>query len=162
MVSLSVAAFCREHRQDADCGPIEALSHRRMAGPASRLVERDQARHGPGGAACPALGDPKGYIDRSPIVDYEKPRPGKRNVIISPERFEQILRLARKQPFRDLLVATWESGCRPQESLVVEARHVDLANARWVAFTRRRSQGRAVAPSRVFNRNSPGNHGTPT
>jgi integrase len=74
----------------------------------------------------------KGYIDRSPIADYEKPRPGKRNVIISPDRFEQILRLIRKRPFRDLLVATWENGCRPQESLVVEARHVDLANARWV------------------------------
>lgn len=74
----------------------------------------------------------KGYIERSPITDYEKPRPGKRNVVITPERFDQILRLVRKQPFRDLLTITWETGCRPQESLVVEARHVDLANARWV------------------------------
>ena len=74
----------------------------------------------------------KGYIERSPIDDYEKPRPGKRNVIITPERFDQILRLVRKQPFRDLLTITWETGCRPQESLVIEARHVDLTNARWV------------------------------
>jgi integrase len=34
--------------------------------------------------------------------------------------------------FRDLLITTWETGCRPQESLRVEARHVDLANSRWV------------------------------
>ena len=27
---------------------------------------------------------------------------------------------------------TWETGCRPQESLIVEARHVDLVNQRWV------------------------------
>ena len=53
-------------------------------------------------------------------------------MLVTPEIFEQILRLVRKQPFRDLLVATWETGCRPQESLAVEARHVDLPNARWV------------------------------
>ena len=27
---------------------------------------------------------------------------------------------------------TYRTGCRPQESLRVEARHVDLANCRWV------------------------------
>ena len=32
---------------------------------------------------------------------------------------------------RDLLIVTWETGCRPQESLRVEARHVDLENQRW-------------------------------
>jgi integrase len=74
----------------------------------------------------------KGYIDRSPIADYEKPRPGKRHVVISAEAFETILRLVRTNAFRDLLMVTWETGCRPQESLAVEARHVDLANTRWV------------------------------
>jgi integrase len=29
------------------------------------------------------------------------------------------------------LEVTWETGCRPQESLAVEARHVDLVNSRW-------------------------------
>ena len=33
--------------------------------------------------------------------------------------------------FKDLLAVTWETGCRPQESLRVEARHVDLAGERW-------------------------------
>jgi integrase len=74
----------------------------------------------------------KGYIERSPVADYEKPRPGKRNVLITPDRFEQILGFVRQRPFRDLLIVTWETACRPQESLVVEVRHVDLANARWV------------------------------
>ena len=34
--------------------------------------------------------------------------------------------------FYDLIVTTWETGCRPQESLRLEARHVDLKNQRWV------------------------------
>jgi hypothetical protein len=86
----------------------------------------------------------KGYIDRSPIADYEKARPGKRNVVISPALFDEVLSFVRKRPFRDLLIATWETGCRPQESLIVETRHVDLANARWV-FPPDEIQGRTVA-----------------
>jgi integrase len=38
----------------------------------------------------------------------------------------------RNQNLADLVTVTWETGCRPQESLRVEARHVDLANQRWV------------------------------
>jgi integrase len=74
----------------------------------------------------------KGYIDRSPLADYEKARPGKRNVVVSPAEFERILTDVKHRPFRDLLMVTWETACRPQESLVVEARHVDLDNARWI------------------------------
>jgi integrase len=74
----------------------------------------------------------KGYIERSPVAHYEKPRPGKRKVVIAPAEFDQLLSLAGSQNFRDLLTVTWETACRPQESLAVEARHVDLQNARWV------------------------------
>jgi integrase len=73
----------------------------------------------------------KGYIDVNPLADYEKPSPGKRTVVISPGRFQEILALTPSSGFRDLLEVTWETGCRPQESLAVEARHVDLPNARW-------------------------------
>lgn len=91
-------------------------------------------KHGACRAAQRAMcwAEKKGYIDRSPVAHYEKPRPGKRNVVIAPERFEQILADIPSAEFRDLLVVTWETACRPQESLVVEARHVDLKNARWV------------------------------
>jgi integrase len=36
------------------------------------------------------------------------------------------------QQFKDLLTVTWETGCRPQESLRIEARHVDLTGNRWM------------------------------
>jgi integrase len=74
----------------------------------------------------------KGYVEKNPVADYEKARPGKRTLVVSAARFAEILAAVKRQPFRDLLTVTWETGCRPQESLAVEARHVDLENCRWV------------------------------
>ena len=31
-----------------------------------------------------------------------------------------------------MIITTWETGARPQETLHVEARHVDLKNLRWI------------------------------
>ncbi|MCA9177681.1 MAG: hypothetical protein KDB14_24605 [Planctomycetales bacterium] len=39
------------------------------------------------------------------------------------------------QDFKNLLMIHWKSGCRPQESLRVTAKHVDLENQRWVIPT---------------------------
>ncbi len=74
----------------------------------------------------------KGYVEKNPVADFEKARPGKRTKVVSPDEFARIIGAVRRQPFRDLLTATWETGCRPQESLPVEARHVDVPNSRWV------------------------------
>jgi integrase len=74
----------------------------------------------------------QGYIERSPVAHMKKPKGGKREIIISENEFDRILSLSSDRGFRDLLVVTWETGCRPQESLIVEARHVDLVNQRWV------------------------------
>lgn len=74
----------------------------------------------------------QGYIDHNAIADMEQPKAGKRETIISQEEFERILSLVPSREFRDLLTVAWETGCRPQESLRVEARHVDLQASRWV------------------------------
>ena len=74
----------------------------------------------------------QGYIDRSPVAHMKKPKGGKREIIVSQDEFDEILGLALGRGFRDLVIVTWETGCRPQESLIVEARHVDLVNQRWV------------------------------
>ena len=63
----------------------------------------------------------QGYMERSPIAHMEKPAGGKRELVLSSEEFDKILGCARDRQFRDLLITTWESGCRPQESLRVEA-----------------------------------------
>lgn len=74
----------------------------------------------------------QGYIDRSPVTHMQKPAMGRREVVISDKQFEELLELSRSDSFTDLLRVTWDTGCRPQESLRVEARHVDMAGSRWV------------------------------
>lgn len=73
-----------------------------------------------------------GLIGASPVRHVEKPRAGRRDVVITPEEYAWILGQVRDQEFRDLLVVCWETGCRPEEVLAVEARHVDLDGGRWV------------------------------
>ena len=74
----------------------------------------------------------QGRIEKSPIAHFEKPAGGKRERVITDDEWKDILSLIPDPSFRDLLLVTWETGCRPQESLIVEARHVDLQNSRWV------------------------------
>jgi integrase len=74
----------------------------------------------------------QGLIDRSPLARFKKPRARRREVFISEEEFERVLGSFRNEEFRDMLVAAWETGARPQELVAVAARHVDLALGRWV------------------------------
>jgi integrase len=83
----------------------------------------------------------KGYIPYSPIAKIDKPQGGRRDYLITPEEYERILSLLPNQEFRDLLMVSWETGCRPQEVLIVEAHHVDLKHARWI-FELENSKGK--------------------
>ncbi len=80
-------------------------------------------------------GEEQGYIDRNPIALMKKPVCGKKEVVVTEKQYRKMLALTKDRAFQDLLTVTWETGCRPQESLRVEARHVDLANQRWVIPT---------------------------
>jgi len=81
---------------------------------------------------CLHWGEEMGIVDRSPIANFKKPRGGKRERVISDTEWQALLASVPDPDFRDLLVVSWETGCRPQESLRVEARHVDLTNSRWI------------------------------
>jgi integrase len=81
---------------------------------------------------CMKWAKKQGYIDRNPIEDLEVPVAAHKEVAINKEEFACFLGFVRNQPFQDLVTVTWETGCRPQESLRVEARHVDQQNQRWV------------------------------
>lgn len=89
----------------------------------------------------------QGYVDQNPIAHLEQPRAGKREVVITQQQFDEILELVPNRSFRDLLITTWDTGCRPQESLRVEARHVDLANSRWIFPGR---EGKGGIPRTVY------------
>lgn len=88
----------------------------------------------------------QGYIDQSPLADLEVPAAENREDVVAEADFERMLSLIPDDSFRDLLIVSWETGCRPQESLRVESRHVDLANRRWVF---RKSESKKKKISRV-------------
>ena len=53
-----------------------------------------------------------------------------REVYVNPQQFAELLSLTPDERFADLMTVTYETGCRPQESLRIEIRHIDLANQR--------------------------------
>ncbi len=86
----------------------------------------------------------QGYIDRNPIEDMEVPSAEHREVAVTQEEFDRLLSYVSNEALADLMRLTWETGCRPQESLRVEARHVDVANQRWV-FRKSESKNKRIA-----------------
>jgi integrase len=90
----------------------------------------------------------QGYVDQNPIQHLEIPAANHREVVISEAEFLQILEMAGHDSLRNLIVVTRECGCRPQESLRVEARHVDLRHQRWV-FPQSEAKGE-IAPRIVY------------
>ena len=74
----------------------------------------------------------QGYIGHDPIAHLPKPPVGRREVVITPAEYAAILAEVPDEAFRDVLTIAWETGARPQEITRVEARHVELAHARWV------------------------------
>ena len=81
---------------------------------------------------CMKWAKQQGYIDVNPVEALEIPAAESKEVFITHPEFERLLTFVRDGTFRDLIVTAWETGCRPQELLRVEARHVDLENQRWV------------------------------
>ncbi|HEV7282272.1 MAG TPA: tyrosine-type recombinase/integrase [Pirellulaceae bacterium] len=77
----------------------------------------------------------QGYIEVNPIALMKKPACGKKEQVVSEAEYAAILAEVRDQAFTDLLAVTWDTGCRPQESLRVTASQVDLVNQRWVIPT---------------------------
>jgi integrase len=73
-----------------------------------------------------------GYIGTNPIQHISIPASTPKDVYVPPEEFAELVSICRDQSLIDLLEVTYETGCRPQESLRIEIRHIDLKNQRWV------------------------------
>lgn len=68
----------------------------------------------------------------NPIKGMEKPKPNTRTTFVTPEEFEEVLEHVQDQPFRDLLIVSYDSGARPQEVKDLEARHIESDKQRAV------------------------------
>jgi integrase len=83
----------------------------------------------------------QGHLTENPIADLEVPSAEAKEILVDLGEFERLLEFVKNPDLADLIRVTWETGCRPQESLRVEARHVDVANQRWV-FGKSESKGK--------------------
>lgn len=73
------------------------------------------------------MGGEAGPIVKSPVRGIEKPKAERREQTVSPVEFTRIRdHYPEGDTFRDLLEFCWETGCRPQEARLAEARHVML------------------------------------
>ncbi len=81
------------------------------------------------------------HIKKDRLADLEVPSGEEKEICLEPHQFEKLVSCIHNSNLLDLVVVTWFSGCRPQESLIVESRHVDLKNQRWV-FPRSESKGK--------------------
>ena len=71
-----------------------------------------------------AAGPNQRRIRCSPLYGYRKPPKTPRVLYLAPEQMEDLLSRIRDQEFRNFLVVTLRTGCRPQEVRVLEARYV--------------------------------------
>jgi integrase len=60
----------------------------------------------------------QGYISENPIQNLEKPKANRREKPVTSQEYASVLKLVKKSdPFYDVVVFSWETGSRPQESL---------------------------------------------
>ena len=95
-----------------------------------------------------------GLIDANPVRSIEKPKAGRRDQVITVGEYQAILSHIKDTEFRELIVTCWETGCRPQEALAVEAGPC-RSGQRLLAFPGGRSQGQEVPACRLPHRHRP-------
>jgi len=71
-------------------------------------------------------------LERNPIRGMQKPEAKTRTTVITAEEFAEILSHVAEAPFRDLLLVSYDSGIRPQETKQLEARHLQIDKQRAV------------------------------
>ena len=80
-------------------------------------------------------------MTRNPAAGVEKPGPRRRENPMTEEHYKKIVAGSRDQQWRDVVVFSWETGARPQETVAIEARHLDCDNER-IVFPEEESKGK--------------------
>lgn len=90
---------------------------------------------------CLAWATRQGRIEKNPLEALDIPGAERKEVYVPLHEFETLLTFVRCPRFHDLLMTTYQTGCRPQESLRVIGEYVDPKNARWI-FPQTKSKGK--------------------
>jgi len=89
----------------------------------------------------------QGLIERSPLRRIKKPADARRETYLWPGQYEQVVRLIRDRPFRDIIEVLRHTGCRPEEARKVTAAEFNRRDRCWdlpVGFTAKTRKARAV------------------
>lgn len=84
---------------------------------------------------------------RSPLAKAKLPEPERRELTIDEPQWQTLLNLLENRwghnydDFREFLTVIWETGCRPFEARIVEARYFDSTNRCW-RFPTKLSKGK--------------------
>ena len=90
---------------------------------------------------CLAWATRQGRIEKNPLEALDIPGAERKEVYVPLDEFEALLTFVPCPRFRDLLITTYQTGCRPQESLRVVGEYVDTTHARWI-FPQTKSKGK--------------------
>ncbi|MEZ6043090.1 MAG: tyrosine-type recombinase/integrase [Planctomycetaceae bacterium] len=74
----------------------------------------------------------EGRLRISPIQNVERPAPRRRESFLTSAQFELVRNCVREGGFRDYITFLFETGARPQEIRVIEAKHCDVKAGRIV------------------------------
>jgi integrase len=84
----------------------------------------------------------QGLIQANPVSGMERPAAEPREAYLKPEEWKKLIGSVKPtDPFADLLWFLRETGCRPHEARIAEAKHWDKSNRRLV-LERKNSKGK--------------------
>ncbi len=73
-----------------------------------------------------------GFLEQNPLPVLRKPMATARETPVTPETHAKMLAAVKGEAFRDVLEFAWETGARPHEIKIVEARHFDAAGRKLI------------------------------
>lgn len=79
---------------------------------------------------CFTWAEREGHIAKSPVRGIEKPPAKRREQVLTPAEFADLLTRVRDSFFRNVLEFCWETGCRVQELRLIEGRHLRFDRGR--------------------------------
>ncbi len=68
----------------------------------------------------------EGRIPQYPLNGLKAPRPRRRETIVTPQEFTEVITQVKDEKFRSLLQFFYLTGCRPQEATKLQKKHVQL------------------------------------
>ena len=139
--------FCQRY-PDLSCNQLKPFHVQQWVDSYDELTKTSKRNYVRSVKRCVKWAKQQGYINHNPVEDLEAPGAEARDLVINSEDFKVLLTKIPDECMRQLCLVAFETGCRPQEILNVEARHLEPEHERWV-FPVKEAKGKK-APRIVY------------